>query len=81
MKGVMSARGGRVFSTWDSTEAMTVVGKPSSSSKCASALTARVHTGQTGASTTAVTRSACMAAAMRCEVSTIVAGSVEPITV
>ena len=81
MNGVITARGGHVFSTCGNAKANTVVGRPRSSSICAIALTARVHSGQTGARMTAFTFSACIAAAMPSADSTIATGSVEPITV
>ena len=80
MNGVITALGGRVFSTCGKTSARTVVGKPRSSSICAIALTARVHSGQTGHRTTALTWSACSAAAMPSADFTISAGSVDPMT-
>jgi len=57
--GVHSPRGGRVRSICGRTKPIATVGVPRVSSMCASALTARVQTGQTGVNSTASTRSCC----------------------
>ena len=80
-KGVHSPRGGRVRSICGRTRPIATVGVPRASNMCASALTARVQSGQTGHRMMALTRSACSALAILLAASTMAAGSVDPITV
>ena len=81
MKGTASALGGRTANACSLINATTVVGSPRASTAWASALTARVHSGQTGAKTTASQRSANKAWVIVSMAGPISAGSVEPMTV